>query len=57
MKRGAEFYLNGEKIAVASGHDSKGVTVASFQFDVGHSLPHRPFNTLVAYFDVFSEGC
>ncbi len=30
---GAEFYLNGEKIAVASGHDSKGVAVASFRFD------------------------
>ena len=30
---GAEFYLNGERIAVASGHDSKGVAVASFRFD------------------------
>ena len=30
---GEEFYLNGEKIAVASGHDSKGVAVASFRFD------------------------
>ncbi len=30
---GAEFYLNDKRIAVASGHDSKGVAVASFRFD------------------------
>ncbi len=29
----AEFYLNGKKIAVARGHDSKGVAVTSFKFD------------------------
>ena len=29
----AEFYLNGERIAVASGHDSNGVAVSSFRFD------------------------
>ena len=33
LVKGAEFYLNGEKIAVASGHDSKGVAVTSFRFD------------------------
>ena len=31
--KGAEFYLNDEKIAVASGHDSRGVAVTSFRFD------------------------
>ena len=31
--QGTEFYLNGERIAVASGHDSKGVAVSSFRFD------------------------
>ena len=31
--KGSMFYLNGEKIAVASGHDSKGATVTSFEFD------------------------
>ena len=30
---GAEFYLNGEKIAVARGRDSRGTAVASFRFD------------------------
>ena len=30
---GAKFYLKGKRIAVASGHDSKGVEVESFQFD------------------------
>ena len=30
---GPEFYLNGERVAVASGHDSKGVAVTSFRFD------------------------
>ena len=30
---GAEFYLNGERIAVASRHDSKGAAVPSFRFD------------------------
>ena len=30
---GATFYLNGERIAVARGHDSKGVAVTSFRFD------------------------
>lgn len=30
---GAVFYLNGEKIAVARRHDSKGVAVTSFRFD------------------------
>lgn len=30
---GALFYLNGEKIAVASEYDSKGVAVASFRFN------------------------
>lgn len=31
--KGAEFYLNGERIAVASGHDSSGAAVTSFRFD------------------------
>ena len=31
--QGTKFYLNGERIAVASGHDSKGVAVSSFRFD------------------------
>ena len=31
--QGREFYLNGERIAVASEHDSKGVAVSSFRFD------------------------
>lgn len=31
--RGAAFYLNGEKIAVSSKHDSKGIAVSSFRFD------------------------
>ena len=31
--KGVEFYLNGEKIAVARGHDSKEVAVTSFRFD------------------------
>ena len=31
--QGAEFYLNGERIAVASGYDSGGSAVASFGFD------------------------
>ncbi len=31
--RGREFYLNGKRVAVASGHDSKGVAVSSFRFD------------------------
>ena len=30
---GAEFYLNGKKITVARGHDSRGVAVTSFKFD------------------------
>ena len=30
---GAEFYLNGKRIAVASKHDSNGVAVSSFEFD------------------------
>lgn len=30
---GVEFYLNDEKIAVASRHDSKGTAVTSFEFD------------------------
>ena len=30
---GAGFYLNGEKIAVASGHDSSGTAVSNFEFD------------------------
>ena len=29
---GAEFYINGERVAVASGHDSNGVAVSSFRF-------------------------
>ena len=31
--QGREFFLNGEKIAVASGHDSNGAAVSSFRFD------------------------
>lgn len=31
--RGSEFYLNGKKVAVASGHDSKGTAVESFRHD------------------------
>ena len=31
--QGTKFYLNGERIAVASGHDSKGVAVSSFRFN------------------------
>lgn len=31
--KGAEFYLNSERVAVARGHDSKGVAVSSFRFD------------------------
>lgn len=30
---GAEFYLNGERAAVSSGHDSRGAAVASFRHD------------------------
>lgn len=30
---GAEFYLNGEKVAVASGYDSKGMAVENFRHD------------------------
>lgn len=33
LTRGAEFYLNGEKIAVSSGHDSRGAAVSSFSHD------------------------
>ncbi len=31
--KGAEFYLNGEKIVLARGHDSKGIAVTSFRFE------------------------
>ena len=31
--QGREFYLNGERVAVASKHDSKGTAVTSFEFD------------------------
>lgn len=31
--KGAEFYLNDEKIALAKEHDSKGVAVTSFRFE------------------------
>ncbi len=31
--QGAGFYLNGERVAVASKHDSKGIAVSSFRFD------------------------
>ena len=30
---GREFYLNGERVAVAGGHDSDGAAVSSFRFD------------------------
>ena len=31
--QGTEFYLNGKRVAVASGHDSRGVVVSSFRHD------------------------